>query len=67
MEQDTKYVAHLANVYFLKLLGTSRRQATADWPKEELPAEISRHLRELERQEFLQNLHAGKPKGDPAA
>ena len=59
MDKDAKYAARLANVYFLKLLGTSLRQATADVPKEELPEEISRLLRELQRQEFLQNIHAG--------
>ena len=65
MDKDAKY-ARLANVYFLRLLGTSLRQATADVPKEELP-EISRLLRELQRQEFLQNIHAGRPKADPSA
>ena len=67
MEQHAKYAARLANVYFLKLLGTSLRQATADVPKVELPEEISRLLRELQRQEFLQNIHAGRPKADPSA
>jgi hypothetical protein len=67
MDQDAKYAARLANVYFLKLLGTCLRQAMGDVPKEELPEEIARRLRELERQEPLQNLHAGKAKGEPAA
>ena len=67
MDKDAKYAARLANVYFLRLLGTSLRQATADVPKEELPEEISRLLRELQRQEFLQNIHAGKPSADPSA
>ena len=67
MDQNARYAARLANVYFLKLLGTSLRQATADVPKEELPEEISRLLRELQRQEFLQNIHADRPKADPSA
>ena len=67
MNQDTKYAARLANVYFLKLMGTCLSQAMAAVPKEKLPQDTARLLRELERQEFLQNLHAHTPKADPAA
>jgi hypothetical protein len=63
MDQDTRYATRLANVYFLKLLGTCLRQGTADVPKEEVPEGIARQLRELERRESC----AGRAKADPAA
>jgi hypothetical protein len=67
MEHDTKYAARLANVYFLRLLGTSLRRATADVPGRKMPEEISRLLRKLQCQEALQVHGADKAKEDPAA
>lgn len=67
MDQDTKYAARLANVYFLKLLGTCLSRAMADVGKEKLPEDTARLLRALERQESLHSLHADTPKGDPSA
>lgn len=49
MHENRKYALRIDNVYFLKRLGASLREATADVPKEELPEEIRLALRRLDR------------------
>lgn len=51
MEQKPKYVARIDNVYFLKHLGASLREATSQVVKEELSEDIRILLRRLERLE----------------
>jgi hypothetical protein len=60
MAEDRKYVARMDNVYFLKHLGKSLREATACITQEDLPEDVRLALRRLERHEFLQNRPAGK-------
>ena len=67
MHRTPKYDLRIDNVYFLKHVGATLRQATAGVPREELSEDIRLALRRLERREFLQNLPARKPRGDPAA
>jgi hypothetical protein len=67
MDQTPKYDLRIDNVYFLKRVGATLRQATADLPREKLTEDIRLALRRLERREFLQNLRMDKPEGDPAA
>jgi hypothetical protein len=67
MAQDRKYDLRIDNVYFLKHVGATLRQAIADVPREELTEDIRLALRRLERREFLQNQRAGKPGSDPTA
>lgn len=51
MAQEPKYVAHIGNVYFLKRIGASLREATNHVTTEELPENIRLLLRRLERLE----------------
>jgi hypothetical protein len=51
MEQKPKYVARIDNVYFLKHLGASLREAAGQIATEELPEDIRLLLRRLERLE----------------
>ena len=66
MHQTPKYALRIDNVYFLKHVGDTLRQATASVPREELTEDIRLALRRLERREFLQNLRACNPEGNPA-
>jgi hypothetical protein len=61
MDQSPKYDLRIDNVYFLKHVGATLRQATAGVPREELSEDIRLALRRLERHEFLQNILARKP------
>jgi hypothetical protein len=61
MDPPPKYDLRIGNVYFLKHVGATLRQATAGVPREELSEDIRLALRRLERHEFLQNILAGKP------
>ena len=56
MEQKPKYVARIDNVYFLKHLGASLRDAAAHIATEELPQDIRLLLRRLERLETRRKL-----------
>jgi hypothetical protein len=68
MHAKRKYAVRIDNVYFLKQLGASLREAVADVPKEELPEEIRLALRRLDRLSARQNPSArGTPHDDPAA
>jgi hypothetical protein len=65
MHQKPKYDLRIDNVYFLKQVGATLRQAMAGVPPEELTEDIrlalrrlELALRQLERREFLQNLRA---------
>jgi hypothetical protein len=49
----TKYAAQIDNIYFLDRIGCSLRWATADMAREELPDNIRRLLRKLERAERM--------------
>jgi hypothetical protein len=60
MAENRKYVLRIDNVYFLKHLGNSLREATAGVSEEDLPEDIRLALRRLERREFLQNRPVGK-------
>jgi len=66
MHQRPKYDLRIDNVYFLKHVGATLRQATAGVPREELTEDIRLALRRLERREFLQNLRACNPEGNSA-
>jgi hypothetical protein len=61
MDQPPKYDFRIDNVYFLKHVGATLRQATAGVPREELSEDIRLALRRLERHEFLQNILVRKP------
>jgi len=68
MHEKRKYAVRIDNVYFLKQLGASLREAVADVPKEELPEEIRLALRRLDRLSARQNPSArDTPHDDPAA
>ena len=67
MTENPKYDLRIDNVYFLKHVGATLREATAGVPREELTEDIRLALRRLERREFLQNRRAGRSEGDPAA
>ena len=53
MNQKPKYVAKLGNVYFMSKLGISLRRATAGVADDQLPSDVRRALRHLDRLEFL--------------
>lgn len=53
MNQKPKYVAKLGNVYFMSNLGISLRRATAGVAHDQLPSDVRRALRHLDRLEFL--------------
>ena len=53
MNRKPKYVAKLGNVYFVSHLGESLRRATADLRDDQLPSDVRRALRHLDRLEFL--------------
>ena len=57
MNQRPKYVAKLGNVYFTNKLGTSLRRATAGFRDDQLPSDVHRALRHLDRLEFLTDVH----------
>ena len=65
MHETRKYALRIDNVYFLKRLGASLREATADVPKEELPEEIRLALRRLDRLDARESPRDGS-RGDPA-
>lgn len=65
MNQTPKFAVRIDNVYFLKQLGTSLRDATANVPLEELPEDIRLALRRLERRERLQSIVKGRPDRNP--
>jgi hypothetical protein len=67
MHEKRKYAVRIDNVYFLKQLGASLREAVADVPKEELPEEIRLALRRLDRLSARQNPSARDTPHDPAA
>ena len=51
MEKKAKYVARIDNVYFIKRVGATLREATIHAATEELPENIRHLLRRLERLE----------------
>ena len=51
MEKEPKYVAKIDNVYFINCVGATLREATSHVTTEELPEDIRRLLRRLERLE----------------
>jgi hypothetical protein len=51
MEQKPKYVARIDNVYFVRRVGASLREATSHIATSELPENIRLLLRRLERLE----------------
>jgi hypothetical protein len=53
MDRSPKYVAKLGNVYFVCRLGASLRQATTGMHDDQLPSDVRRALRHLDRLEFL--------------
>jgi hypothetical protein len=54
-----KYVAQIDNIYFLTRIGQSLRWATNDIAREELPEDIQRLLRRLERVEIKEARRKG--------
>ena len=63
----SKYAAQIDNVYFLARIGQSLRWATSDIAHEELPEDVLRLLRRLDRLERRQNARRQQPDNDPAA
>jgi hypothetical protein len=57
-----KYTAQIENIYFLQRIGATLRWATQDVEREELPEDIRRLLRRLDRLEAKARL---KGNGDP--
>ena len=51
MDQKPKHVAQIDNIYFVKRIGASLREATADTVRDKLPECIQLLLRRLERLE----------------
>ena len=51
MDRKPKYVAQIDNIYFVKRIGASLREATADTVRDKLPENIQLLLRRLERLE----------------
>ena len=51
MDRKPKYVAQIENVYFVRRIGASLRQATADIARQDLPEDIRHLLRRLDRLE----------------
>jgi hypothetical protein len=66
MHQTPKYALRIDDVYFLKHVGATLRQATTGVSREDLTEDIRLALRRLERREFLQNFRACNPEGNPA-
>jgi hypothetical protein len=54
-----KYAAQIENVYFLTRIGQSLRWATNDIAREELPEDIQRLLRRLDRVEIKEARRKG--------
>ena len=54
--QKSKYAARFGNIYFLSRVGDTLRWATEDMVREELPADIKRLLRRLDRLEAVKNM-----------
>jgi hypothetical protein len=54
--QKSKYTAQIGNIYFLSHVGESLRSATQDIAREELPANIQRLLRRLDRLEAIKDM-----------
>ena len=50
MADDTKQAARTGNTYLLNRLGSRLRKATSDIAQQELPKDILRVLRQLEKQ-----------------
>ena len=61
MDRKPKYVAQIDNIYFVKRIGASLREATADTVRDKLPENIQLLLRRLER---LEAKDAGKKQTD---
>ena len=51
MQAKPKYLTKIENIYFLARIGSSLRWATDHIVREELPKEVQRMLRRLERTE----------------
>jgi len=51
MDRKPKYVAQIENVYFVRRIGASLREATADIARQDLPEDIRHLLRRLDRLE----------------
>jgi hypothetical protein len=51
MDRKPKYVAQIDNIYLVKRIGASLREATADTVRDRLPENIQLLLRRLERLE----------------
>ena len=62
-----KYVAQVKNVYFLTRIGESLRWATSDIAREELPDDVGRLLRRLDRAEARQKAAKQQPDNDSPA
>ena len=56
MEKGPKYVARIDNVYFLRRVGASLREATSHIASSELPDDIRLLLRRLERFEVRRTI-----------
>jgi hypothetical protein len=63
MQRKPKY-PQLANIVFLDKVGDTLREATSDIPKEQLPEDIVRLLRRLERV-ALREARKGSQDGEP--
>jgi hypothetical protein len=51
MHRKARYIAQIDNIYFVRRIGASLREATAEIVREELPENIRLLLRRLERLE----------------
>ena len=51
MHRKARYIAQIDNIYFVRRIGASLREATADTVREDLPENIRLLLRRLERLE----------------
>ena len=49
MYRKARYIAQIDNIYFVRRIGASLREATAEIVREELPENIRLLLRRLER------------------
>ena len=56
MEEKPKYVARIDNIYFVRRVGASLREATSHIATEELPENIRLLLRRLERLEDRESI-----------
>jgi len=49
MHRKARYIAQIDNIYFVRRIGASLREATSEIVREELPENIRLLLRRLER------------------